>query len=82
MIAGKRVRAAQVALAVAGMLTAATAAAADYRIGTAPAWVRPVPFDSAAHPQADAANVAGAAVNAVDAGTWQVPLPADALRQD
>ena len=28
------------------------------------------------------ANVAGAAVNAVDAGTWQVPLPADALRQD
>lgn len=28
------------------------------------------------------ANVAGAAVNAVDAGTWQVPLPADVARQD
>jgi 5-oxoprolinase (ATP-hydrolysing) subunit C len=28
------------------------------------------------------ANVAGAAVNAVDAGTWQAPTPADALTQD
>ncbi|MCK9687173.1 DUF3857 domain-containing transglutaminase family protein [Scleromatobacter humisilvae] len=53
MIAGKRV-----ALAVAAMLTAAAASAADYRIGPTPAWVKPVPFDSAAHPQADAANVA------------------------
>jgi biotin-dependent carboxylase-like uncharacterized protein len=28
------------------------------------------------------ANVAGAAVSAVDAGTWQIPSPADALTQD
>ena len=28
------------------------------------------------------ANVAGAAVSAMDAGTWQVPSPADALAQD
>jgi biotin-dependent carboxylase-like uncharacterized protein len=28
------------------------------------------------------ANVAGAAVSAIDAGTWQVPAPADALTQD
>jgi biotin-dependent carboxylase-like uncharacterized protein len=28
------------------------------------------------------ANVAGAAVSAVDAGTWQIPLPADELTQD
>jgi biotin-dependent carboxylase-like uncharacterized protein len=28
------------------------------------------------------ANVAGTAVNALDAGTWQIPSPADALRQD
>jgi 5-oxoprolinase (ATP-hydrolysing) subunit C len=28
------------------------------------------------------ANVAGAAVSAVDAGTWQIPSPADALVQD
>jgi biotin-dependent carboxylase-like uncharacterized protein len=27
------------------------------------------------------ANVAGAAVSAVDAGTWQIPVPADALTQ-
>ena len=67
MIAGKRSRAARVALAVAGTLIAATATAADYRIGTAPAWVRPVPFDSAAHPQADAANVAyGARYDLID----------------
>ena len=58
MISGKRARAARVALAVAGMLAATAAAAADYRIGATPAWVKPVPFDSAAHPQADAANVA------------------------
>ena len=67
MIAGNRGRAARVALAVAGLLTAAAAAAADYRIGQTPAWVRPVPFDSAAHPQADAANVAyGARYDLVD----------------
>jgi hypothetical protein len=58
MIAGNRVRAARLALGVAGMLAAAAAGAADYRIGAAPAWVQPVVFDSAAHPQADAANVA------------------------
>jgi hypothetical protein len=28
------------------------------------------------------ANVAGAAVNAFDAGTWQIPLPADTQAQD
>jgi 5-oxoprolinase (ATP-hydrolysing) subunit C len=28
------------------------------------------------------ANVAGAAVNAVDAGTWQIPSAADVLTQD
>jgi transglutaminase-like putative cysteine protease len=67
MFAGKRVRAARVALAAAGMLTALAAAASDYRIGSAPAWVEPVPFDSAAHPQADAANVAyGARYDLVD----------------
>ena len=58
MISGRRARAARLALAVAGMLAATAVAAADYRIGTTPAWVRPVAFDSAAHPQADAANVA------------------------
>ena len=58
MIAGHRVRAARIALAVAGMLVGAGAGAADYRIGTAPAWVKPVAFDPAPHPQADAANVA------------------------
>ncbi|MFL6695948.1 MAG: DUF3857 domain-containing transglutaminase family protein, partial [Vitreoscilla sp.] len=58
MIAGNGVRAARVALAVAALLTAAAASAADYRIGPAPSWVEPVPFDSAAHPLADAANVA------------------------
>ena len=59
MISGRRAGAARLALALAGMLAATAAAgAAEYRIGTAPAWVRPVPFDSAAHPQADAANVA------------------------
>ena len=67
MIAGNRARAARVALAVAGMLAATAAGAADYRIGPTPAWVRPVPFDSAAHPQADAANVAyGARYDLID----------------
>ena len=67
MIAGNRARAARVALAVAGMLAATAAGAADYRIGPAPAWVKPVPFDSAAHPQADAANVAyGARYDLID----------------
>ena len=28
------------------------------------------------------ANVAGAAVNAMDAGTWQIPLPEQARAQD
>jgi hypothetical protein len=28
------------------------------------------------------ANVAGAAVSAIDAGTWQIPSPADAPAQD
>jgi hypothetical protein len=28
------------------------------------------------------ANVAGAAVSAVDAGTWQIPSPADTVTQD
>ena len=40
------------------MLAAAAAGAADYRIGAAPAWVKPVAFDPAPHPQANAANVA------------------------
>ena len=53
MISGKRM-----ALAVAGLLAGAAAFAADYRIGSAPAWVQPVAFDSAARPRADAANVA------------------------
>ena len=48
----------RMALAAAGMLAATVAGAADYRIGPMPAWVRPVAFDSAAHPLADAANVA------------------------
>ena len=58
MMAGNGARAAQAALALAAMLGTATAVAADYRIGPAPAWARPVPLASAAHPQADAANVA------------------------
>ena len=58
MIAGHRIRAARIALAVAGMLAAAAAGAADYRIGATPAWVKPVAFDQSPHPQADAANVA------------------------
>ena len=67
MIEGKGVRAARTLLAVAGLLGAAASMAADYRIGPAPAWVRPVPFDSAAHPQADAANVAyGARYDLID----------------
>ena len=67
MNSGSRARAARCALAIAGTLCAAAAQAADYRIGAAPAWVRPVPFDSAAHPLADAANVAyGARYDLID----------------
>ena len=67
MIEVRGARGARAMLAVAGLLGAAAAAAADYRIGPAPAWVRPVPFDSAAHPQADAANVAyGARYDLID----------------
>jgi len=67
MIEGKGVRAARALLAAAGLLGAAASMAADYGIGPAPAWVRPVPFDSAAHPQADAANVAyGARYDLID----------------
>ena len=67
MISGERARAARLALALAALLACATAQAADYRIGATPAWVRPVAFDSAAHPQADAANVAyGARYDLID----------------
>ena len=61
MVAGRRVGAAgaaRTALVVAVAWIGTTAAAADYRIGPAPGWVRPVAFDAAAHPVADAANVA------------------------
>jgi hypothetical protein len=62
MLAGKRV-----AVAIAAMLGAAAASAADYRIGPAPAWVRPVAFDAAAHATSDAANVAfGARYDLID----------------
>jgi transglutaminase-like putative cysteine protease len=57
MFAGKRAGAARLVLA-AGLLAAAAAQAADYRIGPTPAWVRPVPLAALPHPQADAANVA------------------------
>ena len=67
MIAGKRVRAARWTLAAAAMLAATAAGAADYRIGAVPSWVQPVPFDSSAHPRADAANVAfGARYDLID----------------
>jgi hypothetical protein len=79
MIAGKRVRAARVALGVAGMLAAVAAGAADYRIGATPAWVQPVPFDSAAHPQANAANVAfGTRFDLVDDQVRLTPTGANA----
>lgn len=58
MFAGKRARAARQALAAVGLLAAATAGAADWRIGSTPAWVQPVSLGVAPHPQADAANVA------------------------
>jgi transglutaminase-like putative cysteine protease len=76
MIAAKGVRSARAVLAAAGLLAAGAATAADYRLGPMPAWVRPVPFDSAAHPQADAANVAyGARYDLIDD---QVRLSANA----
>lgn len=58
MFAGKGVRAARAVLGAAGLLAATAAMAADYRIGPAPAWVRPVPFAAAAPAPSDAANVA------------------------
>ena len=48
----------RMALAVAGVFVVAAAGAADWPVGPAPAWVRPVPFDAAAQPRADGANVA------------------------
>ena len=57
MFAGKRPGAARMALA-AGLLVAAAARAADYRIGPTPAWVKPVALAALPHPQADTANVA------------------------
>jgi transglutaminase-like putative cysteine protease len=62
MKAGRAARVARRTLVVAG-LSAATAALAaaggpDYRFGPAPDWVKPVPFDSGARPQADAVDVA------------------------
>ena len=57
MFAGKRSCAARLALA-AGLLAAAAAQAAEYRIGTTPAWVKPVVLVAMPHPQADVANVA------------------------
>lgn len=57
MFAGKRKGAARWVFA-AGLLAAATAHGAEYRIGPMPAWVRPVPSAALPHPQADAANVA------------------------
>ena len=58
MFAGRRARAARKALAAMGLLAAAAAGAADWRIGPTPAWVQPVSLGVAPHPQADAANVA------------------------
>jgi len=58
MVECGRARLARAVLAVAGMLAGAAAQAADYRIGPAPAWVRPVESIATPHPQADAANVA------------------------
>jgi transglutaminase-like putative cysteine protease len=58
MFAGRRARAARKALAAMGLLAAAAAGAADWRIGSTPTWVQPVSLGVAPHPQADAANVA------------------------
>ena len=57
MFAGKRSGAARLALA-AGLLAGVAAQAAEVRIGTTPAWVRPSALAAALHPQADATNVA------------------------
>jgi 5-oxoprolinase (ATP-hydrolysing) subunit C len=52
------------------------------RLRTLPDHLRPIEsFDLNIEALQDA-NVAGAAVSAVDAGTWQVPSPADALTQN
>ena len=58
MFAGKGARFAGRALAAAALLAAATAGAADWRLGPTPAWVQPVDMAATPHPQADAANVA------------------------
>jgi 5-oxoprolinase (ATP-hydrolysing) subunit C len=51
-------------------------------LGTLPDRVRPIEsFDLNIEALQDA-NVAGAAVNAMDTGTWQVPSPADVLVQE
>jgi len=57
MVAGRRTGAAGLALA-AGLLACAAAQAAEYRIGTTPAWVRPVALAAMPPPQAGVANVA------------------------
>ena len=57
MFAGKRRGAARGLFAV-GLLAAAAAHGAEYRIGPTPAWVRAVPSAALPHPQADAVNVA------------------------
>ena len=57
MFAGKRSCAARLALA-AGLLAGTAAHAAEVRIGTTPAWVKPVALAAVLHPQADATNVA------------------------
>ncbi len=61
MVAGRRAGAAwaaRVALALGGVFTAAIAGAADYRIGPAPAWIRPVPYDAGVPARTDAGLVA------------------------
>jgi len=57
MVAGRRTGAAGLALA-AGLLACAAAQGAEYRIGAAPAWVRPAALPAMPRPQADAGNVA------------------------
>ncbi|MFL6679178.1 MAG: DUF3857 domain-containing transglutaminase family protein [Burkholderiaceae bacterium] len=57
MVARRRTSAARLVLA-AGLLAGAAAQAAEYRIGTTPAWVKPVALAALAPAQADAANVA------------------------
>ena len=57
MVASRRAGAARAALAVAGWWVAATALAADYRIGPAPAWVHPVELEAPPAP-AGAGSVA------------------------